>query len=396
MYGLPQAGRLAYNKLKPILIEAGYRPAVTTPGLGRDTNSDMQFVLVVDDFGIKWTNEKQLNKLASVLRTHYEITIDWTGKKFLGMTLEWDYDKGWMDVSVPGYLKNVFIRHQHPPPKKPELCTHDYPTLQYGRQYCEDTPDEPPLPNKQITTVQEIVGAVLWYARICDPLLLTSLNDLSTEQTNATTITAKKVTRMLNYCATYPDNKLRYYASDMVLYVHSDGSYLSAPKARSRTGGHFFLSSWPKNINEPPGDDLSLNEPILNISQIMREVMSSAAEIETGSLFKNAKEAVVIRNTFIEMGHPQPSTPIQVDNVIAAGFANETIKPKRSKAFDMRFYWLQDRKNRGQFLIYWKPGKKNLADYFTKFYSPKEIKEIKHYYVLTNKCYGRHDTARVC
>jgi hypothetical protein len=70
------------------------------------------------------------------------------------------------------------------------------------------------------------------------------------------------------------------------------------------------------------------------------------------------------------MGHPQPSTPIQVDNTTAVGFANSTIKQKRSKAIDMRFYWIQDRTRQGQFLVYWGPGTANIADYHTKHHSP--------------------------
>ena len=36
----------------------------------------------------------------------------------------------------------------------------------------------------------------------------------------------------------------------------------------------------------------------------------------------------------------------------------------------MRFKWLLDRAQQGQFKIYWRPGKTNLADYFTKHHSP--------------------------
>ncbi len=36
----------------------------------------------------------------------------------------------------------------------------------------------------------------------------------------------------------------------------------------------------------------------------------------------------------------------------------------------MRFHWLQDLEAQGQFRIYWRPGKTNLADYFTKHHSP--------------------------
>ena len=70
------------------------------------------------------------------------------------------------------------------------------------------------------------------------------------------------------------------------------------------------------------------------------------------------------------MGHPQPKTPIQTDNLMAEGVINNKIQPKRTKAMDMRFHWLRDRESQGQFKIYWRPGKTNLADYFTKHHPP--------------------------
>eukprot|EP00957_Ditylum_brightwellii_P044917 3406622-Ditylum_brightwellii.AAC.1 len=70
--------------------------------------------------------------------------------------------------------------------------------------------------------------------------------------------------------------------------------------------------------------------------------MASAAEAELGALFENSKEAIAIHNTLVEMGHPQPPTPIQVDNTVAHGIINSNIRQRKSKAIDMRFYWVQD------------------------------------------------------
>jgi hypothetical protein len=62
--------------------------------------------------------------------------------------------------------------------------------------------------------------------------------------------------------------------------------------------------------------------------------------------------------------------PIQTDNSTAEGVVNRKIQPKHTKAMDMRFHWLQDREAQGQFRIYWRQGKTNLADYFTKHHLP--------------------------
>ena len=98
--------------------------------------------------------------------------------------------------------------------------------------------------------------------------------------------------------------------------------------------------------------------------------MSSAAESEIGATFLNAKDALPIRTTLEELGHSQPPTPTQIDNTTEVGFANNTIKQKRSKAIDMCFYWIRDRTRQGQFKIYWGPGSTNHGDYHTKHHPP--------------------------
>jgi hypothetical protein len=79
--------------------------------------------------------------------------------------------------------------------------------------------------------------------------------------------------------------------------------------------------------------------------------MESATEAEFGALFHNACDAVPLHTALIEMGHPQPDTPIQTDNACAAGISNKTVKQRRSKAIDMRFYCICDRIKQGQFLV---------------------------------------------
>ena len=68
----------------------------------------------------------------------------------------------------------------------------------------------------------------------------------------------------------------------------------------------------------------SLNGPVLTIAQIIKFVMSSAAEAELAGLFICAKSMVPLRNTLTEMGWPQPKSPIQTDNSTAVRVTNKT------------------------------------------------------------------------
>ena len=71
--------------------------------------------------------------------------------------------------------------------------------------------------------------------------------------------------------------------------------------------------------------------------------MSSVQESETGSGFINGKYAVPLRNALHEMGHTQGPTTIQFYNFFANGIITDIVVQHRSKAMDMRFYWLSDR-----------------------------------------------------
>jgi hypothetical protein len=100
----------------------------------------------------------------------------------------------------------------------------------------------------------------LYYARAVDPTVLMPPNDIVTEQTKATEKMQAAMNQLLDYLATHPDATIRYHASDMILHIHSDASYLSVSNARSRLGGLFFLG------NKSPELD-TLNGSILNVSR---------------------------------------------------------------------------------------------------------------------------------
>ena len=114
----------------------------------------------------------------------------------------------------------------------------------------------------------------------------------------------------------------------------------------------------------------SLNGPVLTISHIIKNVMSPAAEAELSGLFICAKAMIPLRNTLMEMGWPQPLSPVQCDNYTVTGVTNKTMVNKMLKSMDMRLWWLRCRYSQEHFRYYWAPGNQNLADYSTKHRPP--------------------------
>jgi hypothetical protein len=86
----------------------------------------------------------------------------------------------------------------------------------------------------------------------------------------------------------------------MQLKIHSDASYLSEPKAKSRSGGYFYLG----NKKKSPKNPLS-NGPLLCYTTVLKHVVSYVAEAEFGALFVNVKEGTVTRTTLAGMGRNQ-------------------------------------------------------------------------------------------
>jgi membrane-bound inhibitor of C-type lysozyme len=71
------------------------------------------------------------------------------------------------------------------------------------------------------------------------PTVLMPLNDIATEQTKATEKTQAATNKMLDYLANHPDATIQYHASDMILHIHSDASYLSVSNAGAVSGSVF-------------------------------------------------------------------------------------------------------------------------------------------------------------
>jgi hypothetical protein len=337
--------------------------------------------LVVDDFGVKYTNEADAKHLLSVLKQHYKCSVDWEGTRYCGLTLAWDYKARTCDISLPGYIERVLKRFAHiAPNNKREDSPHAWAAPAYGQkvQYSKEPDDSPPLDTEGMQRVREVVGALLFYARAVDSSMLKALGTISSQQAKSTKTTMQAVTKLLNYCASNPSTTIRYIASDMNLTIDSDASYLSESKSRSTAGGYHYLSNKPsKNQVTPP-----LNGAVLVLCQILKEIVASASEAELAALFHNCREACPLRTTLEELGHPQDATPVKTDNSTAAGITNDTVKQKRSKAIDMRFYWVRDRVSQGQFNVFWAPGKDNEGDYWTKHFPASHHKTVrpKYYY----------------
>ncbi|EJK70216.1 hypothetical protein THAOC_08441, partial [Thalassiosira oceanica] len=135
MYGLPQSGLLANELLEKRLANFGYRQSKLVPGLWKHDWRPVTFSLVVDDFGVKYVGHEHAEHLEqAIVKSGYRIKSDWSGNKYIGITLDWDYDQREVHLSMPGYNAKGLKRFQHQPPSKRQDSPHEHAAPELRRQ----------------------------------------------------------------------------------------------------------------------------------------------------------------------------------------------------------------------------------------------------------------------
>ena len=92
-HGLKVAAILAYEQLRQPLEPFGYLAMPHSPGMWYHTTRKTRFCLCVDDFAVKYHSKEDADHLLSKLRKWYGVSIDWDGKNYCGLELNWNYTK---------------------------------------------------------------------------------------------------------------------------------------------------------------------------------------------------------------------------------------------------------------------------------------------------------------
>jgi hypothetical protein len=204
VYGLPQAGLLAQNRLIAHLADHSYTQSTVVLCLFQHCDNGVTFVLVVDDFGIKAKNAAGREHLLATLRQMYKITVDIASSQYLGMTIVHDKVAETMAISMPGYIGKALIRFQSWAGTKHAQSPGVYKPPEYGAQVQYATDDATSsLSKADIKTLQEVAGSFLYYAEAVDPTMLTTTNTIASEQATPTEAVRAHAVRLLQYTAAH-------------------------------------------------------------------------------------------------------------------------------------------------------------------------------------------------
>ena len=196
MHGLPQAGLLANELLEKRLNDHGYFQSKLIPGLWNHKTRPIQFTLVVDDFGVKYIGKEHAQHLESVLTKYYPVTSDWTGERYLGIHLCWDYAKNRAHLYMPGYVKKALTQFHHGAQKQ-QNQPYPHAPIQYGakKQYATQASTAPPatiLTPDEKKFIQKVCGKFLFYGRAVDSTVLTPISAIAAQSAQPTKDTLER------------------------------------------------------------------------------------------------------------------------------------------------------------------------------------------------------------
>jgi hypothetical protein len=80
----------------------------------------------------RYTNKQDVEDLIAIINKEHKCSQDWTGSRYIGLTLNCNYEKHYVDLSMPGYIPRTLQRIVHLMPERPEHALHDYAAPTYG------------------------------------------------------------------------------------------------------------------------------------------------------------------------------------------------------------------------------------------------------------------------
>ena len=177
-----------------------------------------------------------------------------------------------------------------------------HPAQLWGQNTVRHSQDLTPA---EILEAQKIIGCVLWYSRLIDSPTLPAVSKAATSLGDRKASLNAQLDQLLGHLMAFPNNRVRVYVSDMIIYSFLDQSYLCETRSRSHAGGVAFYGKH----NNPE----RLNGPVLISSTILDVVVGSVAEGEYGAAYKTVRQIIRLRQVAAALGRIQPTATQQSD-----------------------------------------------------------------------------------
>ena len=152
------------------------------PGFWTHDWRPVQFTLAVENFGVKYVGEEHVIYLNNTIEEKYTVTSEWDGKQYIVITLDWDYKRIQVHLSMPQYVTKYLKQFNHKLQKKQHQPYPSAPIV-YGakKQYSTPQSTAPLLDKKGKKFIQKVCGKFLFLGRAVDSTLLCPISVIASQ-----------------------------------------------------------------------------------------------------------------------------------------------------------------------------------------------------------------------
>ena len=132
MYSLPQVEANSFNEHEERLNKEEYYKSPLASALWKHKTRPTQFVLIVDNFSIKYFSKEDLDHLVNSLKQYYEVKVDPEGRELVKIELDWDYKNKKVHLSMKPYLDKLLRQFENVVPSKCQDSPFPHVEPRYG------------------------------------------------------------------------------------------------------------------------------------------------------------------------------------------------------------------------------------------------------------------------
>ena len=344
LYGLKQAGRVWYKRIRREIESLGFTACASDPCLFYKVE-DGKLTLIavyVDDMILASKALEDLESVKNLLKKSFSITDLGEANWILGIHIERDRGTKQIRLSQEQYIEEVLSKFDQQDARP--MVT---PMLASQRLVRAEQPEV------DTRTYQRILGSVMWAMLGTRPDLAFAVGTLSQFSSAPTEEALCALMRVLKYLRGTSKMKL---------------TYQGGPKLEL-TG--FVDADWAGNVN----DRRSISGFVFKIAngaiswsskkQASTALSSTEAEYVAGA--HAAKELVWLRALLAEIGSPcEGPTVLLMDNQSAMAIAENPVYHARTKHIAVRHHFLREKVEDGDLKLKYLPTGDQVADVLTK------------------------------
>jgi hypothetical protein len=352
-YGLNQAPRAWYERLRDFLLTNGFKVRKADPTLFTKTIVKDLFIcqIYVDDIIFGSTNKSSCEEFSRIMIQKFEMSMMWELKYFLGFQIK-QLQEG-IFINQTKYIQDILKKFgmKNAKPIKTPMGTNGHLDLDIGGKSIDQK------------VYRSMIGSLLYLCAL-RPNIMLSVCMCARFQTNTKEIHLRVVKRIMRYLVYTPKFGLRYpKGSTFDLIGYSDADYAGCKIDRKSTSvtcqflGRSLVSRASKKQNL---------------------VALSTAEAEFIAAGYCCAQLLWMRQTLRDYGYKLSKVSLLCDNESAIRMADNLVEYSRTKHIDIRYHFLRDHQQKGDIKIAYVSTHNQLVDIFTKPLDEKTFSKLRN------------------